>query len=63
MRFDWYSATFRADPDSVLRVFSESLDLSDCVQVRAKNGFRHASQFKRGNRVLCEVSWGGANTG
>lgn len=63
MRFDWYSATFRADPDSVLRVFSGAFDLSDCVQVRAKNGFHHAAQFKRGNRVLCEVSWGGPNTG
>lgn len=63
MRFDWYSATLKENPDQILRVFSRSFDLSECLPVRAKNGFHHASQVRLGDRVLSEVAWGGKGVG
>ena len=60
IRWDWYQATLhRVHPNSAARSLMEAADLSDIRPGRAKNGYLHAWDVKRGDHLVASVWWGG----
>jgi hypothetical protein len=60
MRWDWYQATIRGvEPWHMAATINAACDLSDIKPGRAKNGYEHAWDIRRGDRVLASVWWGG----
>ena len=60
MRFDWYAATVRDDPDSVLATLSRDLG-AEVVEGRALNGYESGWDLKKGGSVVARVLAGGRN--
>lgn len=61
MRFDWYAATVKAEPQHVLSTLCSSTDLADIRPSRAMHGYTHGAELARGDRVLVRALYGGPN--
>lgn len=60
MRFDWYAATVRDDPDTVLATLSRELD-GEVVAGRALHGYESGWDVRSGGSVVARMLAGGRN--
>ena len=75
-KFDWWQATVSLegwstydsstgesiDPaENLLKWLSSEITMVDAVRGRGSNSYERKADFKRGDRTICTVQWGGVN--
>ncbi|MGN3259326.1 hypothetical protein ACTFZ5_32725, partial [Pseudomonas aeruginosa] len=62
-RFDWYTASIGASPQTVLDCLHDAFEMSDVKPSTPHNGYERAYSVIRGETVLARVQFGGSSVG
>ena len=75
-KFDWWQATLSLEgwstydsstgetihpAENLVKWLSSEITMVDAVRGRGSNSYERKADFKRGDRIICTVQWGGVN--